>query len=130
MDACSFAMVEGKFPSSSSILTKEAGCQDTTYYQIFGKHRKLPVDNKWLTSVHRNLFESPDTITVWVIAILTGVLFLLPPIYFVITTNNAVSGAISVLLGGVFAISLFLIMKSAKKGIAYATSLNQHSPDN
>ena len=129
MDACSYAMVEGIFPHSPSEITKEDGCPDTTYYQIFGKHRKLPVDNKWLTSVHRNLFESPDTITVSVIAILTGVLFLLPPIYFVITTNNAVSGAISVLLGGIFAFSLYLIMRSAKKGIDYAISLNQHSPN-
>jgi len=123
LDACTFALVVGRFPINDEELHQIDGFsleQQNMYIQTFGKHRKLPIENNLFRDYHQQIFESPDNLVIIVISTLSLILASLPLVYFWNTENSNIMGAIIITFAIVYGLSVRWLMNSAKRALNVA----------
>ena len=129
MDSCIFSMIEGHPPSNSSDHYKNKCKNDdeqNMYYQIFGKHRKLPIENNEFREFHKKIFESADDVAITVISILTVSMTAIPVVYLWGKYNSSIVGFVGATYVFAFLALTYYLRNSAKKTIEHALKTGMH----
>lgn len=105
MDSIRFKKHEGSYPSNVSELNNET----SKYWNIFGKHRKLQLENSSLKDSEKSWSKSPDMFMILILLIVSIFLQLSASLYLV--TSQEIGNILSFLTGGIVVLtSIFMVM--------------------
>lgn len=131
MDSCIFSMIEGRPPENTEELFKDKNKEQkdqNKYYRIFGKHRKMPIENIEFRRFHKKIFESADDVAITVISLLTVSMTAIPVVYLWGKYNSNIVGAIGTAYIFIFLILTYIFRRSSKKTIEHALETGMHEP--
>jgi hypothetical protein len=114
IDNITYSIFEGKYPENAKDLENKG----TSYFQIFGKHRKLPLHNDSLKQSIKSHIKPADDFTIVVVSAFTFAMLLSPVAYYWLTGEDSkVTGTISWGIALLFASVLLYIYVTGRKQI-------------
>jgi len=125
IDACQFAIIEGRFPDNANELMDVESC----YHKSIGNHRKLPITNENLRKHHQRLLQPADNFAIGVISILTVCIASLPSMYYWNTVNSFFVNAVSVITVLLFLSGVAFIVLRAKSSVDDALYVERYSDE-
>ncbi|RLA07167.1 MAG: hypothetical protein DRR06_00540 [Gammaproteobacteria bacterium] len=112
LDSIKYRKFEGCYPDSVDCLKSS----DTEYWNILGKHRKLPLDNEGLVLSERGLFRSPDKFMIFILALISALVIFSPVIYMAWSPDSTYrEGLYSGLVGMLFVAGFFVQFRDSRK---------------
>jgi len=96
----------GNYPESTADLKNES----STYWKVFGKHRKLQIDNHGLRDSEKSWAKSPDMSMIFILSLISITLQFSATIYLI--SSESVGKELSFICGGVVSLSAFFIVTS------------------